>query len=39
MSKDKVNEFTPSEKEELIKLRQENLYLKARLEYEKNWKP
>lgn len=35
MSKDKINEFTSSEKEELIKLRQENLYLKARLEYEK----
>lgn len=35
MNKDKANELTPSEKEELIKLRQENLYLKARLEYEK----
>lgn len=35
MTKDKANELTPSEKEELIKLRQENLYLKARLEYEK----
>lgn len=32
MAKDKL---TTSEKEELIKLRQENLYLKARLEYEK----
>ena len=35
MTKDKANELTPSEKEELIKLRQEVLYLKARLEYEK----
>lgn len=35
MTKQKKNELTPSEKEELIKLRQENLYLKARLEYEK----
>ena len=32
MAKDKL---TTSEKEELIKLRQENLYLRARLEYEK----
>ena len=32
---EKKNELTPSEKEELIKLRQENLYLRARLEYEK----
>lgn len=36
MTKDKANELTPSEKEELIKLRQEVLYLKARLEYEKS---
>ena len=35
MSKDKINKLTTSEKEELIKLRQENLYLRARLEYEK----
>ena len=35
MTKDKMNELTPSEREELIKLRQENLYLRARLEYEK----
>lgn len=35
MTKDKENNLTPSEKEELIKLRQENLYLRARLEYEK----
>ena len=35
MTKEKKNELTPSEKEELIKLRQEVLYLKARLEYEK----
>ena len=35
MSKDKANELTSSEREELIKLRQENLYLRARLEYEK----
>ena len=35
MTKEKKNELTPSEKEELIKLRQENLYLRARLEYEK----
>lgn len=35
MTKDKENELTLSEKEELIKLRQENLYLRARLEYEK----
>ena len=32
MAKDKL---TTTEKEELIKLRQENLYLRARLEYEK----
>ena len=35
MAKDKINKLTTSEKEELIKLRQENLYLRARLEYEK----
>lgn len=35
MSKDKINKLTTTEKEELIKLRQENLYLRARLEYEK----
>lgn len=35
MTKDKSGSLTASEKEELIKLRQENLYLKARLEYEK----
>ena len=35
MAKDKFNKLTTSEKEELIKLRQENLYLRARLEYEK----
>lgn len=35
MSKDKINKLTASEKEELTKLRQENLYLRARLEYEK----
>lgn len=35
MAKDKINKLTTSEKEELTKLRQENLYLRARLEYEK----
>lgn len=35
MTKDKANVLTSSEKEELIKLRKENLYLRARLEYEK----
>lgn len=35
MTKDKPTKLTPSEKEELIKLRQENMYLRARLEYEK----
>lgn len=35
MVKDKANVLTSSEKEELIKLRKENLYLRARLEYEK----
>ena len=35
MAKDKINKLTTTEKEELIKLRQENLYLRARLEYEK----
>ena len=39
MAKDKINKLTTTEKEELIKLRQENIYLRARLEYEKNWKP
>ena len=35
MAKDKINKLTTSEKEELTKLRQENLYLRARQEYEK----
>lgn len=35
MTKDKAKALTSSEKEELIKLRKENLYLRARLEYEK----
>lgn len=35
MTKDKAKALTSSEKEELIKLKKENLYLRARLEYEK----